>query len=84
MSYPLLALSDSGWDWGSFRVQPLTYESSQASARTMVPVVYATKRTPTIYHIAQDCHHASRIKDLQAISLTVASPGGRRQHWHGH
>ena len=41
----------------------------------MVPVVYAAKRNPIIYHIAQSCHHASHIKDLQAISLTVGMAG---------
>ena len=41
----------------------------------MVPVVYAAKRTPTIYHIDQNCHHALRIKVLQAISLTAAMAG---------
>lgn len=75
MPSPLLALLDSGWDWGSVRVPPLTYELSQASPRTLVPLVYVAKRSPTIYHSVQSCGHASRVKDLLAISLTVAMAG---------
>ena len=75
MPCPLLALPDSGWDWGSVRVPPLTYAPSQASAWMMVPQVYVAKRNPTIYHSVQCCGHAARVKDLQTISLTVAMAG---------
>lgn len=75
MARPLLALLDSGWDWDSVRVPPLAYAPSQASIWTMVPVVYISKTRPTRYHTVQTCGHASRIKDLQFIALTVAMAG---------